>query len=151
MLSRRASKGQTLTGSTSFADSVYTSSVSVSPPAASSVTAAMSAAIPSTSIEDYIQPATEAFRIYQSWPPEFIGFCPPPMVCIITGPAAIMLRFARHLRKVSNAGGDPSLPGIHEDILILILSKFARYWNIGLLLLGMCCNSFPSKFNSLLF
>ncbi|KAH7018785.1 hypothetical protein EDB80DRAFT_818696 [Ilyonectria destructans] len=135
MLSRRASKGQTLTGSTSFADSVYTSSGSVSPPAASSVTAAISAAIPNTSIEDYIQPATEAFRIYQSWPPEFIGFCPPPMVCIITGPAAIMLRFARHLRKVSNAGGDPPLPSIHEDILILILSKFARYWNIGLLLL----------------
>lgn len=97
----------------------------------------MSAGIASTRIEDFIQPATEAFRIYQSWSPEFIGFCPPPMVCIITGPAAIMLRFARHLRKIENYGDISETPSIKEDLLILILGKFAQYWDIGRLLLGM--------------
>lgn len=144
MLSGRASSEPILAPSSRFVDKAYTPSNSVSPPSAPSVTANMSAAIANTRIEDYFQPATEAFRIYQSWSPEYIGFCPPPMVCIITGPAAIMLRFARHLRKVSNAGGDPSLPSIQEDLLILILSKFARYWNIGLLLLGMYYSSFTS-------
>ncbi|CZR65129.1 uncharacterized protein PAC_15029 [Phialocephala subalpina] len=136
MLSRRASSEPILTGSNRFVDKAYAPSITLSPAAASPVTTNMLAAIANTSIEDYIQPATEAFRIYQSWSPEFIRFCPPPMVCIITGPAAIMLRFARHLRKIENAGGDPGKPSIKEDLLILILSKFARYWNIGLLLLG---------------
>lgn len=136
MLSRRASNEPILTASNRFVDKAYEPSVFASPAATSSVTTNMSAGIANTIIEDYIQPAKEAFRIYQSWSPEFIGFCPPPMVCIITGPAAIMLRYARHLRKVENAGGDPGRPSIKEDLLILILSKFARYWNIGLLLLG---------------
>jgi hypothetical protein len=93
------------------------------------------AVITATNIEDFIQPATEVFRLYQSWSPEYIGFCPPSMVCIITGPAAIMLRFARHLRKEQN--GRENEPSIQEDLLILVLSHFARYWNIGLLLLGL--------------
>ena len=57
------------------------------------------------------------------------------MVSIITGPAAIMLRFARHMRKEQN-GGDTSQPSIHEDMLVMILRHFAHYWNIGLFLLG---------------
>lgn len=57
------------------------------------------------------------------------------MVSIITGPAAIMLRFARHMRKEQN-GGDLSQPSIQEDLLVLILKHFAHYWNIGVFLLG---------------
>jgi hypothetical protein len=93
-------------------------------------------AIATTNIDDYIQPASEIFRLYHLWSPEFIGFCPPPMVCIIIGPAAIVLRYARSLRKDQNIARDASQPSIQEDLLILILSQFAAYWNIGLLLLG---------------
>jgi hypothetical protein len=140
MLSRRASNEPTLTGSNHFSDNSHTPSDSVSPSAATSVTTNMEAAIAYTRIEDFIQPATEAFRMYRAWSPDFIGFCPPAMVCIITGPAAIMLRYARHLRKIENNGDDPGRPSVREELLILILSKFARYWNIGLLLLGLSPN-----------
>lgn len=94
-------------------------------------------AIPSTTagIEDYSPPASEVLRIYESWSPEFIGFVPPTMVSMITGPAAMVLRCARHLRKEQNEG-DLSKPSIQEDLLTLILSHFARYWDIGALLLG---------------
>lgn len=88
-----------------------------------------------TRFEDYRQAASEVFRIYQSWPPEILEFVPPTMVSIIVGPAAIMLRYARHLRKEQN-GGDLSQPSIQEDLLQLILGHFARYWNIGSFLLG---------------
>ncbi|KIM93631.1 hypothetical protein OIDMADRAFT_61277 [Oidiodendron maius Zn] len=84
--------------------------------------------------EDYRQAASEVFRIYQSWPPEILGFVPPTMVSIIVGPAAIMLRYARHFRKDQN-GGDLSQPSVQEDLLHLILGQFARYWNIGSFLL----------------
>jgi hypothetical protein len=137
MLSRRASHEPFFATSNRFVDKAIEPSGFASPAAASSLTTNMSSAIANTIIEDYIQPAREAFRIYQSWSPEYIGFCPPSLVCIITGPAAIMLRYARHLRKVENAGGDRGKPSIQEDLLVLILSKFAQYWNIGLLLLGM--------------
>jgi hypothetical protein len=103
------------------------------------------ASIETTNIDDFVQPASEIFRIYQMWSPEFIGFCPPAMVCIITGPAAIMLRYARRLRKDQNSGKDPLQPSIQEDLLILILSQFATYWNIGLLLLGQSPGKPTSK------
>jgi hypothetical protein len=125
MLTRRNSSEPILTGTNRFLGKSHEPSTLVLP---------SKAAISATSIEDYIQPATEAFRLYQLWSPEFIGLCPPPMVCIITGPAAIMLRYARHMRK-EQSGGEKE-PSIQEDLLILILSHFARYWNIGLLLLG---------------
>jgi hypothetical protein len=54
---------------------------------------------------------------------------------VIVGPAAIVLPCAPHLRKEQN-GGDLSKPSIQEDLFILILSHFARYWDIGRLLLG---------------
>jgi hypothetical protein len=125
MLTRRNSSEPVLTGTNRFIERTNAPVPPVLP---------SKAAIAATSIEDFIQPATEVFRLYQSWSPEFIGLCPPPMVCIITGPAAIMLRYARHLRKEQNGGENE--PSIQEDLLILILSHFARYWNIGLLLLG---------------
>lgn len=57
------------------------------------------------------------------------------MVSIITGPAAIMLRFAIHMRKEQN-GGDISQSSIQENMLVLILRHLAHYWNIGLFLVG---------------
>ncbi|KAL5324784.1 hypothetical protein ACEPPN_005902 [Leptodophora sp. 'Broadleaf-Isolate-01'] len=96
---------------------------------------AVPSAIPLADADNWFQPASGVLRIYQSWPPEYIGFVPPTMVSMITGPAAMVLRCARHLRKEQN-GGDLSKPSIQEDLLVLILSHFARYWDIGGILLG---------------
>ena len=43
----------------------------------------------------------------------------------------MILRCARHMR-----GGETGKPSIQEDLMVLILSHFARFWDIGRLLLG---------------
>lgn len=89
----------------------------------------------SRSLHQYRQPAAELFRVFQTWPPDFIGFAAPTIVCLIIGPRAVLLRFARLMRREQN-GGDLAQPSIQEDLLVLILRHFAHYWNIGIFLLG---------------
>ncbi|OQU95212.1 Fungal Zn2-Cys6 binuclear cluster domain-containing protein [Cladophialophora immunda] len=82
-------------------------------------------------VEVYSQPANEAFRIFRAWPPDHIDYVAPVMVCCVVGPAAMNLRFARHLRKDAT-----HTFSIEEDLLILILKHFASNWDIGSLLLN---------------
>jgi len=55
----------------------------------------------------------------------------PTIVCCIVSPAAMNLRYARHLRKDDK----PHESSSKEDLLVLILKHFAVYWDIGSLLL----------------
>lgn len=87
------------------------------------------------SLHQYRQPAAELFRVFQTWSPDFIGFAPPTLAALVIGPRAILLRFARQMRREQN-GGDVAEPSIQEDLLVLILRHFAHYWNIGIFLLG---------------
>lgn len=80
--------------------------------------------------------AREVFQIYQDWSPDLIPFCPPLMVLLILGPNAVILRYALGCRIRQNEEDD-LVPSIEEELLILILGIFARYWNIGSFLLGM--------------
>jgi hypothetical protein len=92
--------------------------------------------IPATWIKDSYQFASEVFRIYQSWPPQYMSFMPPTTMPVIIGPAAIILRYARHLRIDRNGNGDISQPSIQEDLIMLIIGHASRYWNLGLHLRG---------------
>lgn len=86
-------------------------------------------------LHGYRQPAAEIFRVFQGWPPDYIGFASPTLVCLVTGPRALLLRFARQMRR-DQSEGDAAGPSIQEDLLVLILRHFAHYWNIGIFLLG---------------
>lgn len=87
-------------------------------------------------IKSSYQSAHEAFRLCQSLQPEYIRYLPPTMACLFTGPASIMLRYARHLRREQDQNGDQKEPSIQEDLIVLILGQFAIHWNIGFYLLG---------------
>lgn len=82
------------------------------------------------------KPVDDVFRICRSWSPEFIALCPPMMVCLIAGPTKINLSLAR-LRTLDQATGKVvSRYSMQEELIVLILTHFARYWNVGHLILG---------------
>ncbi|RDL31816.1 uncharacterized protein BP5553_09218 [Venustampulla echinocandica] len=88
------------------------------------------------SLENLQQPLYEIFRICRAWSPDFISLSPPTMVCMVVGPANTNLRLARLLRRGTEKSGVKSQPSIQEELLTLVLTHFARHWNMGHIILG---------------
>ncbi|KIW88447.1 uncharacterized protein Z519_11016 [Cladophialophora bantiana CBS 173.52] len=85
----------------------------------------------SGSLDKFREPITNFFRILQSWNPEHIAFAPPTMACLLLGPGNVNLGMALRLRKPTDSQSAGTQSSLEEDLLTLVLTHFARYWNIG--------------------
>lgn len=86
------------------------------------------------SIRSFHHPAQEVFRLCRTaWSPEYIKYAPPNFIYLVLGPEMMNLQVARLLRSKTegNASVLSCRPSVQEELLLLVLGQFARYWNIG--------------------
>lgn len=84
------------------------------------------------SIRSFHHPAHEVFRLCRTaWSPEYVKYAPPNFIYLVLGPEMMNLQVARLLRTKSETGVLSSRPSVQEELLLLVLGQFAKYWNIG--------------------
>lgn len=86
-----------------------------------------------TRLQVYHQYTSQIFRAIHIWPPEYVALAGPLIACLILGPTAINLRVARELQSPPTTDNTTN---VQEELLKLVLTQFAKYWEIGSLLLG---------------
>ncbi|KIW50448.1 hypothetical protein PV05_12035 [Exophiala xenobiotica] len=85
----------------------------------------------SGSLDKFRELMAQFFWTLRSWHPEHIAYAPPTMACLILGPGNMSLRMAIRSRKPTDTHSTGAQSSLEEDLLTLILTHFARYWNIG--------------------
>jgi hypothetical protein len=72
----------------------------------------------------------EIIRAVKRWSPEYIALTSPFISCTLIGPAAM------NLGTLKGFGNFEQSDDVYMEMLRLTLDHFAKYWNIGSLLLG---------------
>ena len=101
--------------------------------------------IPPTSLQAFRGHMNHLFRLLRTWSPEFIPFAMPTICYCVVGPAAVTLRLARALGRSPTKSRRTDDQTVEEDILTLVLTRLAQYWEIGGLLLGKFTDDYPSE------
>ena len=83
------------------------------------------------SLQQCEQHANQIIRAINGWSPDYMAFSSPFIICALFGPAC--LHFLSH--KVST--NRPEVGKINRELVGLVFAQFARYWNIGSLLLEL--------------
>lgn len=84
------------------------------------------------SLQQCGQHANEIIRAVNGWSPDYMAYSSPFIICALFGPAC--LHFLSH--KISTSR--PEVGRINRELVGLVFAQFARYWNLGRLLLGGC-------------
>jgi len=79
-------------------------------------------------------------RVVRAWTPDYIAYTTPFIVCSLLGPAAL------HFPADRSVAQELQITSIDRELVLLAIHQFARYWNIGSLLLDITTTI--SKFNT---
>ena len=80
-----------------------------------------------SSLQQCEQHANQIIRSINGWSPDYMAYCSPNIICALFGPAC--LHFLSHSQN--------EVGRINRELVGLVFAQFARYWNIGALMLGM--------------
>jgi hypothetical protein len=88
------------------------------------------------SIHDFQQPVDEVLRLCRAWPHEGIVFAPPTFIFCVLGPEMMNFQITRS-RRLKSEPAKRTRHSLEEELLMLVVTHFARYWNIGGVVLNM--------------
>ena len=77
-----------------------------------------------------VQHGHDIVRVVRAWTPDYIAYTTPFIACSLVGPAAM------HCPSSRSSCKEMQMTNVDRELVLLAINQFARYWNIGALLIG---------------